>query len=75
MDYTETQQEYVDYAERRSSFEEAVLHLYALTPKPKFVSSMNAYRYAWLIDGAPCLEDVCDELFEECPNDDEYDDC
>lgn len=64
-DYTETQQEYVDEADRRVSFEEAVVRLYTLKAKPRFATPMNAFRYAWLIDGAPCLEDVCDELLEE----------
>ena len=75
LDYTETQQERVNVAERRLSFEDAVLHLYSIKPKPRFAISMNAYRYAWLIDGAPCLEDVCDELLEEEERlyDDDYD--
>ena len=78
LDYTETQQEYVNEAERRVSFEEAVVHLYNLKTKPRFAMTMNAYRYAWLIDGAPCLEDACDELLEEeerlHAEDDDYDD-
>lgn len=65
LDYTETQQERVNEAERRVSFEEAVVRLYTLKTKPRFARTMNAFRYAWLIDGAPCLEDVCDELLEE----------
>ena len=76
-DYTETQQEYVNEAERRLSFDEAVVHLYTLKPKPRFAISMNAFRYAWLIDGAPCLEDVCDELLDEeerLHDDEDFDD-
>lgn len=78
-DYTATQQGYVDEAERRVSFEEAVVRLYTLKTKPRFAMTMNAFRYAWLIDGAPCLEDVCDELLEEeerlHDDDDDFDDC
>lgn len=75
-DYTATQQGYVDEAERRVSFEEAVVRLYTLKTKPRFAITMNAFRYAWLIDGAPCLEDVCDELLEEEErlHDDDFDD-
>lgn len=65
QEYTDIQQERVDEAERRVSFDEAVTHLYNIKPKPRFAVTMNAFRYAWLIDGAPCLEDVCDELLEE----------
>lgn len=74
-DYSETQQGYVDDAERRVSFEEAVIHLYSDTPKPRFALTMNAYRYAWLIDGAPCLDEACDELIEaeNRLHDDDYD--
>lgn len=75
-DYTDTQQGYVDEAERRVSFEEAVTYHYNIEPKPRFAMSMNAFRYAWLIDGAPCLEYVCDELLEEENRlyDDDFDD-
>lgn len=75
-DYSETQQGYVNDAERRVSFDDAVLHLYSDTPKPRFAISMNAYRYAWLIDGAPCLDEACDELIEaeNRLHDDDYDD-
>lgn len=75
-DYTDTQQGYVDEAERRLSFEEAVTYLYNISPKPRFAMTMNAFRYAWLIDGAPCLEDACDELLEEEErlHDDDFDD-
>ena len=72
LDYTATQQEYVDEAERRVSFEEAVTRLYTIETKPRFAMTSNAYRYAWLIDGAPCLGDVCDELLEERTHDDDY---
>ena len=65
LDYTAIQQGYVDEVVRRVSFEDAVLRLYTLKPKPGFAISMNAYRYAWLIDGAPCLDEACDELLEE----------
>ena len=65
IEYTDTQQERVDEAERRLSFDGAVVHRYNIPSKPRFARTMNAYRYAWLIDGAPCLEDVCDELLEE----------
>lgn len=70
-DYTDTQQRYVDEAEHRLSFEGAVTYLYNINPKPRFVMTMNAYRYAWLIDGAPSLEDVCDTLLEERLHDDD----
>lgn len=76
-EYTTTQQEYVDEAERLCTFEEAVVHLYTpIKTKPRFAITMNAFRYAWLIDGAPCLEDVCNELLEEEErlHDDEDDD-
>lgn len=78
IEYTDIQQERVDLAERRLSFAEAVNHRYNIPNKPRFAHSMNAYRYAWLIDGAPCLDDVCDELLEEeerLHDDDDYDDC
>ena len=65
LDYTDTQQERVDDAERRLSFEDAVVCLYTFKTKPRFAITMNAFRHAWLIDGAPSLEDVCDELLEE----------
>ena len=65
IEYTDIQQERVDEAERRLSFEDAVVRLYTLKTKPRFAMTMNAFRYAWLIDGAPCLSDVCDELLEE----------
>ena len=76
IEYTDVQQERVDEAERRLSFEDAVLHLYTIKPKPRFAISMNAYRYAWLIDGAPCLDEACDELIEAENRlyDDDYDD-
>lgn len=76
LDYTETQQGYVSEAERRMTFDEAVTHLYKFKPKPRFSITMNAFRYAWLIDGAPCLKDVCDELLEEEErlHDDDFDD-
>ena len=75
--YTNIQQKRVDEAESRVSFEDAVLHLYTLKPKPRFAISMNAYRYAWLIDGAPCLSEACEELIEAENRlyDDDYDDC
>lgn len=76
MHYTEIQQEYVDEAERRVSFDSAVCRLYTIKPKPLFAMTMNAYRYAWLIDGAPCLDDVCDELLDEeerLHDDDDFD--
>lgn len=79
LDYTDTQQGYVDQAERLLSFETAVRHLCTIKPKPQFAVTMNAVRYAWLIDGAPCLEDVCDEILEEerlydedCDDEDDY---
>lgn len=76
LHYTETQQEYVDVAERLASFDAALLHLYTFTPKPRFAISMNAYRYAWLIDGAPSLDEACDELNEgEKRLYDDFDDC
>lgn len=77
LDYTETQQGYVDEAERCVSFEEAVVRLYTIKDKPRFAVTSNAFRYAWLLDGAPCLSDVCDELLEEEERqNDEYDeDC
>lgn len=76
LDYTLTQQEYVDEAERRVSFDEAVMHLYRDMIKPRFSLTMNAYRYMWLIDGAPCLAEACDELIEaeERLHDDDHDD-
>lgn len=76
FEYTDIQQERVDEAERRLSFEEAVIHLYNVPIKPRFAMTMNAYRYAWLIAGAPCLSEACDELIEEEErlHDDEYDD-
>lgn len=76
LDYTETQQGYVDEAERLVSFDEAMLYLYSIEPKPQFAMTMNAYRYAWLVDGAPCLEYVCDELLgekERLHDDEDYD--
>lgn len=80
--HTDTQQERVDEAERRASFDEAVMFLYDIQHKPRFANSMNAYRYAWLIDGAPCLEGACDDLLEEkerlhddYDDDDVFDDC
>lgn len=78
LDYTDTQQGYVDEAERRVSFEEAVVRRYPLKTKHRFAINMNAYRYAWLIDGAPCLDEACDEIIEAenrlYDNDDDYDD-
>lgn len=76
LDCTATQQGYVDEAEHRVSFNDAVVRLYTFKPKPQFAMTMNAFRYAWLINGAPCLTDVCDELLEEGyrPHDDDYDD-
>lgn len=74
IEYTDIQQERVDEAERRLSFEEAVIHRYNIPFKPQFAISMNAYRYAWLIDGAPSLDEDCDDLIE-CQYDDDYEDC
>lgn len=65
IEYTDIQQERVGVAERLLSFEAAVGHLYTFKTKPRFAMTVNALRYAWLIDGAPCLEDVCGELLEE----------
>ena len=65
IEYTETQQERVDEAERLVSFGEAVAHLYTPKTKPLFAVTANAYRYVWLIDGAPCLDEACDEILEE----------
>ena len=64
LDYTDTQQGYVNEAERRLAFEDAVVHLYTFKTKPRFAITMNAFRHAWLIDGAPCLLEACEELIE-----------
>ena len=81
-DYTEIQQERVDDAELRLAFSDAVTHLYSINPKPRFACTMNAFRYAWLIDGAPCLLEACEEIIEaearlrdeEEEDDDDFDD-
>lgn len=75
IEYTETQQERVNEAERRVTFDDAVMRLYTVRPKPRFAMTMNAFRYAWLNDGAPCLGDVCDELLEEEERRHDDDDC
>lgn len=74
IEYTDIQQERVNEAERRLSFEDAVRYLYSNQPKARFAVSMNAYRYAWLIDGAPYLDEACDELIEEENRRYDYDD-
>lgn len=76
QEYTDVQQDRVDEAERRVSFEEAVIYRYNIEPKPRFALTMNAYRYAWLIDGAPSLDEACDDLIEaeNRLHDDDYDD-
>ena len=78
IEYTELQQERVNKAERLVSFDEAVTALYGHALRSTYAINMNYLRYLWLMDGAPDLEDVCQEildaeerLYEE---DEDYDD-
>lgn len=70
LEYVDLQQSRVDEAERLVSFEEAVGALYEGRRNTGYVSYMNYLRYAWLMDGAPDLEGVCQEILE---GQDDYD--
>ena len=73
--YTDTQQERVDAAEGLVSFDAAVTALYDHAARSTYAINMNYMRYLWLMDGAPELEDVCQELLDaEKRLEAEYDD-
>ena len=80
LEYNDLQQDRVDDAERMLSFDTALNALYGNRLRSTYSSTMNYLRYLWLMDGAPDLEDVCQEIrdAEERLNDeddeDDYDD-
>lgn len=65
LEYNDLQQSRVDEAERLVSFEEAVSALYGRRSNNGYVTYMNYLRYVWLMDGAPDLEEVCQEILDE----------
>ena len=77
LEFTELQQDRVDEAERLLSFDEAVHALYGNAARSAFSITMNYLRYLWLMDGAPDLEDVCQEILDarESPDEEYDDDC
>lgn len=64
IEYTAIQQSRVDVAESLVSFEEAIADLYESRPRSSYASTMNYMRYLWLLDGAPDLEDVCQDILD-----------
>ena len=64
IEYTDLQQARVDEAESLVSFDEAVTALYGHAARSTYAINMNYLRYLWLMDGAPDLEDVCQELLD-----------
>lgn len=72
LEYVDLQQSRVDEAERMVSFEEAVVALYGVRHNNGYVIYMNYLRYIWLMDGAPDLEEVCQEILDDEERD--YDD-
>ncbi len=64
IEYTDLQQSRVDGAEQLLSFDEAVNALYGHALLSTYAITMNYLRYLWLMDGAPDLEDVCQELLD-----------
>ena len=81
-EYSDIQQSRVNEAEHLLSFDEAVTALYGHALRSTYAINMNYLRYLWLMDGAPDLEDVCQELLyaeerlhmEEEPDEDDEDD-
>ena len=77
LEYTHLQQARVNEAERLVTFDDAVTFMYGGRPRSTYAITMNYMRYLWLMDGAPDLEDVCQEILdaEERLHDDvDYDD-
>ncbi len=74
IEYTDLQQSRVDAAERMVSFDEAVSALYWGHPRGAYAINMNYLRYLWLMDGAPDLEDVCQEILDAEPYGEEPED-
>ena len=77
IEYTDRQQSRVDGAEHLLSFNEAVTALYGHALRSTYAINMNYLRYLWLMDGAPDLEEVCQEILdaeERLHEEDDYDD-
>ena len=64
IEYTDLQQSRVNGAEQLLSFDDAVTALYGHASRSTYAINMNYLRYLWLMDGAPDLEDVCQELLD-----------
>lgn len=64
IEYSDLQQDRVNAAERLLTFDEAVTALYGHAPRSTYAITMNYMRYLWLKDGAPDLEDVCQEILD-----------
>lgn len=68
-DYATQQQCYVDDMEDHSIFLD-VLHHAGYANEAGFARASNGVRYAWLLDGAPNLQETMDEMDSEVEDDD-----